>query len=498
MTRPEPRSRGAALAAAALAAAAMALPGWAEAQAVRGSVRSSLRYLEARTIVQDTVSRSRVTERPDGGLEFEGRPVVCLQDQPCLFYRPGEELSATALLQDVEASAWGLGVTGLSATVLLRHRANLAGDFTLPRTGDAFDAVLGYLELNRDAYRVRLGRQRTMSNLGFTGFDGLEVLAEPNGRLRAQGWVGRSLGRGVSESRQSALRGLDDAFFLPDHQAIVVGAELGADLVPGTSVALRYQSEIWADRGGMVSDRASLTARSSQWRPLLLTGSADYDFAFGRVGRAHLTAQLPVARNRVVVEATGRRYVPYFELWTIWGFFNPVAYHEGLLRATWRQSATTSLWAAGGYRRYGDHGAPVIFEPLHDQNWRAEVGGQRQLPSNLALSGSYRWEGPVGALLNSGDVVLAWRPAGRFGASLQGMLFEQAEEFRIGSGRVLGLGGSLDADLREGTSLAGGLDVFRQTFTDRPSAADWNQVRGWISLRIGFGRDAGAARRGTR
>jgi hypothetical protein len=480
-----------ALLAAALLVASVA---GAEAQALRGSLRTSARYIEIQPITQDTVSRERVIERPDGSLEFEGHPVFCLPDGFCVFYRAAPQQAAGVLFQDAEFTAWGLGVQGLSATALLRGRARLGGEFTLPRSEDAFDAVLAYLELNRDGYRVRLGRQRVMSGLGFNGFDGLEVLVEPTEWLRVQGYGGRSLARGLSEPRQAALRGLDDEFFLPDREAILVGSEAAIQPAPGTSLALRYQFEIWSDRGGMLSERASLTGRTTNWRPLILLGNADYDFAFGRIGKAHLTAQFPVADNRVLLEATARRYVPYFELWTIWGFFSPVGHHEALLRSTWRATPAASVWASAGYRQYQDTGTDVLFEALRDQAFRAELGGAWQFPREMTLGASYRWEGPVGAFLTSGDATLGWQATERIGVALNAAAFEQAEEFRIGSGRVFGGGAAVDAELRERMRLSGGVDVYRHNYRNRPSQVNWNQTRGWMALQIGFGRDPGMNR----
>ena len=67
-----------------------------QAQGFRGTATSTVRYLELRPIVRDTVSFERVTQTPDGVLLFEGRPVTCAQlPLPCVFYRPGQVESAT-------------------------------------------------------------------------------------------------------------------------------------------------------------------------------------------------------------------------------------------------------------------------------------------------------------------------------------------------------------------------------------------------------------------
>jgi hypothetical protein len=468
--------------------------GVAEGQAVRGTLRSTARYLEIQPISQDTVTRERVTELPNGALEFEGFPVFCLPDGFCVFYRAAPTQSAAVFYQDAEFTAWGFGLPGLSATAQVRGRAHVGGEFTPPRADDMFDAVLAYVELNRDRYRVRLGRQRVMSGLGFNGYDGVEGRFDPSSTIRLQAYGGRSLARGLSEPRQRALRGLDDEFFLPDNEALLFGSEVAIDPAPGSSLALRYQFEIWANRGGMLSERASLTGRTAASRPLILTGNADYDFAFGRIGKAHVTAQLPVMDRRLLLEATARRHVPYFELWTIWGFFSPVAHHEAMLRGTWRATPAVSLWGAGGYRRYEDTGTEVLLDALKDQAFRAELGGAWQLPGAWTLNGSYRWEGPVGAFLTSGDATLTWQASDRVGVALNATAFEQAEEFRIGSGRVFGGGGMADYQVRDGMRVSGGVDLYRHLFQNRPSQVDWTQTRAWMGLELGFGRDPGMNR----
>ena len=80
----------------------------------------------------------------------------------------------------------------------------------------------------------------------------------------------------------------------------------------------------------------------------------DWDVAFDRIGRAHLTASYPLASAGVLLEGTLRRYVPYFQLSTIWGYFSPVAYSEALLSASFEPLAETSARVSAGVRRYGD------------------------------------------------------------------------------------------------------------------------------------------------
>jgi hypothetical protein len=79
------------------------------------------------------------------------------------------------------------------------------------------------------------------------------------------------------------------------------------------------------------------------------------------------------------VEATVRRYLPYFELHTIWGVFSPVAYHELELRGSWG-GEPLGLWASGSYRAYQDAHADAF---CHNQ--------VRSMVGCLALVGREQW-----------------------------------------------------------------------------------------------------------
>lgn len=477
------------------ALAGLAVTGGADAQGVRGQAVTTARYVEIRPIALDSVPRSEVNELPNGRLEFEGRPVTCRGDV-CTFHRSRPAEAAVALTQDVRMTGWGLGLEGLSASLHVRGRDDVGSEFVWPRTDDAFDVLEGYLQFVEGPLRARAGRLRLATGLGFGSYDGASVQVTPIEELRLEAYVGRSLARGLSEPRHEALRGAGT--FFPDRNAWLVGGAVGAEPVPGTALTARYQREIWTDLSGLVSERASLDARSDVLHPIRLVGSLDWDFAFGRVGKAHLGARLPLAEGRVSLEVTGRRYVPYFELWTIWGFFDPVAYHEGDVRVSWAPDARTALWVEGGYRFYGDADTEPIFGPVEDDAWRAGAGGSLRPSDAWRLSGSYRIERGAGAFLSSGQADARWRPVDRLWVAAHASASQQIEEFRIGEGVVLGGGGSAGFELTDRVELSLGAALYRQTFEDRPGAVDWNQVRAWSALRVAIGSDPGLERWGER
>ncbi|MDP2498624.1 MAG: hypothetical protein Q8W44_11650 [Candidatus Palauibacterales bacterium] len=461
------------------------LPGAVPAQDFRGHAWATARTVEVRPIAQDTVARSQVTELPGGGLAYQGRPVTCRGDE-CTFYRSSPSEHALHTTQDLRFTAWGFGLEGLSATVHVRGRQDVGGDFTWPRSDDPFDAIVAYAQYNRPDLRVRLGRQRTRSGLGFASYDGASVLAEPLDGLSLEAYGGRSLARGLHDPRNEALEGVED--FLPDRDAWLLGAAATVEGGAGSSLTARYQREIFSNRAALLSERASVDGRTSVLAPVRLTGSMDYDFARGEIGKSHLSAELPVTDD-LVLEARGRRYMPYFELWTIWGLFSPVAYHEGRLGASWSATSDLGLQVSGGARSYEDTHTDPILGPVEDDAWFASASGRWSPASDLRLHGRYRVERGAGAFLSSGELGGRWRASDLLALRLDLTASQQIEEFRIGEGMLAGGTASVELRPLDGVRLDTGVSVYRQYFDNRPSAVDWNQLRGWSTLRLDLGGD---------
>ncbi len=461
----------------------------AHAQGVRGTATTTVRYLSLRPLGLDTVPRDEVLVDEDGGFQLDGEPVYCPPDgRDCTRYRPLDVIHGVVATQDVSATAWGLGVQGLSATFLLRGRGSLNDDFAWPGSDDEFDAILAYAQLQRSFYRIRAGRQRTLSGLGFSGFDGLDLVLTPGSWLRAEAYGGRSLARGLHEPRHEALRPIEP--FVLDQNAYLVGGMLQVSPRVGTSLTGRYQREIWADRVGLVSERASLDLRTDLPGPLHLNGSVDYDIAFDRVGKAHATLRSRLPADWGWLEVTGRRYLPYFDLTTIWGFFSPTPYHEGEVTGTLMRFRPLTVWASAAVREYGDPEIDVLGPPITDRSQRFGLGARWTTPV-WVVSGEYRLETGFGATLSSGDARVRWQASPGVALSLRGTAFQQIEQFRVGENAVLGAGGGLEVGLPFGAELRGGVDLYTQAYENRAGDADWDQLRAHTILRIPFGEDPG-------
>lgn len=464
-------------------------PTGAEGQGVRGWVGTTVRYLELQPMGLETVPESDVTVGEDGLLYFEGQRLNCVSSVACERFRSFPKVGTVAATQDLRFTAWGFGMRGLSATVFLRNRLRQGGDLLWPRTDDTFDALLAYAQLSRGRLRVRAGRQEITSGLGFSAFDGVQAGINVGRRGHLEAYAGRSLARGTREPLNKALSGVED--FFPDRNAYLVGVAARGSIMKGTRWVARYQREQLSDHSGLVSERASVDL-NTVIAPVRITASADYDFASARVGKSHLTLGYALPGARLLLQATGRRYVPYFELSTIWGFFNPVAYHEGEVRLSWSPASRLGIWALGGIRSYGDTETTVVLSPLEDQAWRTAGGLIAQMGQQWNFEATYRLEWGNGAFLNSGDLRARW---GNEQLNFSGTLssFQQIEEFRLGDGRVLGGGGSVGVKVMRRTWIDGSANVYFHRPVGEGSRTNWDQFRAWMSVRVELGGDPGGA-----
>ena len=458
---------------------------------VRGWAQSNLRFVEMRPFVADTAGPTDMVLGGDGRVRVDGRVVQCEATQPeCIYWRPDLVTDAWVGSQDVGFTAWGFGVQGLSFTGLVRAREQFSGELAWPLADDAFDVMVGYAQLDRGRLRARVGRQQNLSGLGFSGFDGGLVRFQ-DVSWWVEGFGGRSLARGLNETRNEALRGIED--FVPQQDAWLFGGSAGVRLGL-TDVTARYQREIISDRSHLLSERASLDATSVLPWGVRVRGSVDYDLPFARVGKAHLTLQRALLSGRLLAELEGRRYVPYFDLSTIWGFFSPVPYHEVRTRMSLGLGRLNGVTVALAARDYGDPGTTVVFDALEDFGWQAEVGGFWAPTERVRLEGAWQLDWAAAAWLNSFDAAVRLQLIPDVAIRLHGTSFQQFEAFRTGDHRAIGGGASLDWEVLPGTHVDGGWTVMRQGSGFGGDEDVWNQTRGWFGLRWDFGGDPGLRR----
>ncbi|MCA9738420.1 MAG: hypothetical protein KC645_12415 [Gemmatimonadetes bacterium] len=470
-------------------------PAPAAGQGVVGTATSIVRYVGLQPLVLDSFAVSDAIPGPDGGFVVDGRPVSCVPGVICTAYGLGPGSHAALASQDVRLTAWGLGLPGLSATAFMRGRQQLDGGYAWPRGDDPFDLLLGYLQWNRPGLRVRLGRQETLSPLGFASFDGVSLLLAPAGRWRVEAFGGRSLARGLRSPRNEALQGLDD--FVPLNEAWLFGGLATLAHRSGASLTLRYQREVWSDGSTLLNERASAEVRAPLGERLDLSAQGDWDLGLDRAGKASASLHGRVT-GWMDAEVRVRRYVPYFDLSTVWGFFEPVGFTEITARGEARAGGNWSLWAAAGRRGYEDTRTVRVLGPVGDDAWTVDAGSRWRPEERWSLQAGYRLEWGAGAYLQSGDVSLAYTPSRRAEVTLHGSLYQQLEEFRLGDRRLGGGGVSTAFLVGERVRLRGGWMHHAVLGATRPDDLIGPQTRAWTALEVRLGQDPGLSTRRAR
>lgn len=466
------------------------VPTEAAAQGVRGWTQTRARYIELQPLQLDTADVGEVIFELGGKARVNGRLIGCLS-APCEYYRPAPTESAVVGTQDVGFTAWGLGLTGLSVTALVRGRDHLSGDLRWPLADDPFDVLVAYAEFRDGPVRVRAGRQQSPSGLGFRSFDGGSARVDTRG-LWAEGYGGRSLARGLNEPARDALRPIED--FVRDQEAWLFGGAVGYRWgVNG--VGVRYQREIYGDRAGLLSERASADLQTMLPLGLRLRSSADWDFAFERLGKANLTLQRAFLSGRVLAELEARRYVPYFDLSTIWGFFSPVPFNEVGMRISGGFGRTTGFRLALAAREYEDTDVNTFLRPLEDRGYRAQVQGTWSPTARVTVDVGYDMDWATSTFLHGVDGRVTVSVLDDLRLQASGTSFQQFEAFRLGEGRALGGGLGFDWGLTNRIRVDGQFMLIRQSDGRGGPDEEWDQLRGGIGIRYEFGSDPGLRRR---
>jgi hypothetical protein len=196
-----------------------------------------------------------------------------------------------------------------------------------------------------------------------------------------------------------------------------------------------------------------------------------------------------------MAELEARRYVPYFDLSTIWGFFSPVPFHEAGIRLNVGLSRGTGLRLGVAAREYDDPNAVTVFRPLRNRGYRAQAKAMWSPAQWAQVDAGYDLDWAAHSFLHSfdGSVATQWRP--EFRTRVFGTSFQQFEAFRLGDGRAYGGGFGLEWTVTDRILLDGAISVIRQEAgRDGPNDA-WSQTRASLGLRYEFGEDPGLRRR---
>jgi hypothetical protein len=452
----------------------------AQGVVVRGA--SSAQYIELQPLVLDSV-RYAATDSAWGIYRRTSSGILARCDALnnfCSYFRSAGRNSLVAMTQDLDVTAWGFG-EGISVHAQLRARA-AAGDARelWPQATQRFDAIDAYIELERAAFRARAGRQWVTSSLGVFNFDGASLLLRPSSALTAELYGGGTLVQGLNRALDAnALAPIED--LPPVDGAYVLGATAQFRPSPLGGVRLQYQREIRRDRGVLYSERFGANAEMRTGRAMW-SGELTRDLAQGQFNDLSLAFRrtLPLS---TAVRVEVRRYVPYFDLWTIWGAFSPVGYSEARGTLDWAPAGSrVALGVSGGRRSYDDTETGVAFLPLRTDGWR--VGGTASLRAaeRWTLNGSYNMDINFGASSSDEDLALRWTPSDALTLGLRGLAFQNIYEFQIGTGRVVGGGGEIGWRLFPDVRLVADALLYRHTGNNAPQQVDWNQRRGTFRL----------------
>jgi hypothetical protein len=323
--------------------------------------------------------------------------------------------------------------------------------------------------------------------LGAYGFDGAEGLWRREA-FSLEGWTGRALVAGLNEPYSTAeLAAVDN--LPPPQNGYVFGGRARYRPNPLTAAALTYQRVLISDRSGLYSERAALDALSRTYRVALDLG-LNYDFATGDWNEARLRAGTDWIRT-LDISLEARHSRPFFDLWTIWGAFSPVAFNEARTIVDWAPSRSPfAVSLRGAYRVYEQTHTGFA---LRTNGWRAGGDVRWQGDGPLSANGSYDVDIGSGAASTDVRAGARWTFSPSVALGADAAVTQNIYEFRIGTGRVYGasLNGAVGVtpDIRVVVDAA----LYQHALTNGAPGPDWTQRRASARVEWTLGRDPGMA-----
>lgn len=442
-----------------------------------------------RGIALDSVPASDVTTGSTGGfLSPDGIAARCRTGAAyCTFFRPGPERRGSPLVTTVSASVWGLGQPGLQIHLKGRAGADLADPNVWPGTSPAVQLLEGYAEYQNRLLTVQAGRTHVFSRLGWTGFDGAQATVRPlRGLVRVSAFGGWRLAEGVALPVTSPdVNPLAD--FRPPDREVVFGAAAG---VASNTVDARviWQREVNSGAGHTAGNRGAFDATLRPSPGVTISGGIEYDLAAGEAGTQDLRVAFRHPRHRFQVEVGGRRYRPYFPLWSIWRAFSPVAYTTYHGAAVVQPMAGLEVRTRGESYRYDDAEAETPLVAAEDGGWRWSAGAAYAGIRNFVFDGSYDLTFGPGASGRGLRGQIVYRAHRLVTVSAHGGYLSRPLEFRFDDATVWSYGARVDARPTAGLSVNAEVVLYNET-RERPDQAqfDWNQPRINIGATLVFG-----------
>jgi hypothetical protein len=457
-----------------------------EAQGYRIRLDARGQSASYRGLQSDSIPLSQVVQGPTGGPQTpDGYAVECSAADYCFYYRPGATLRGIPLSTTADLLLWGFGVKGLSLHASGRLITDAGDDNAWPATEPTAQLLEGYLEYERDWLKVRGGRLLLASRLQPMGFDGGWARGRWGGpSLEFTAYGGWGLGQAaVVPITSPVLNPLDE--WRPVQRQLVAGGEVA--WMPGpVDVRAEYRREVDPDLNYFVSERASLSFSTQPYRFLRATGGADWNIDYGELGSADLT--LSYLGKRFTVSAGGRRYKPYFSLWTLWGAFSPVPYNAVNASAQVNPISWLTLRARGERYWYEAAEANAPLVTVEDRGYRASFGGTIVPTARWTIDGSYLLEFGPGSSGRYFDVGVTWQPVTTVQLGASGGRVYRPLELRYYDATGTWVGGRAAWSFANQMSIWGDGQYFKDT-RDKPDAGanNWDQVRIRAGVTITFG-----------
>ncbi len=380
----------------------------------------------------------------------------------------------------------------MSAQAHLRARSALGGTAARwPRADDHLDALDAFVQVDRAAGRLRVGRQWATNGLGAYNFDGGALLLR-RGAHSVEAYGGRALAQGLNETYRSAEIGAVDEL-PPDQNGNLVGVRLRFRPSDLTALSFVYQRVIAGDRSGLYSERVAADATTRLFG-VVIDANSTFDVAGNDVNEARLRLSRTLPRA-LQLSLEARRHRPFFELWTIWGAFAPVAFDEARAELGWRGAAARlQLSAHGAYRKYEDTDAEVGFLPLRTTGWRTGLDASWLFNDRLVASASTAADIGFGSSRSDANAGIRWRAGERLSLGGSVSALQSIYEFRVGTGRVFGATADASLRLTPETRITVDGGLYHHRLTNDAPGTNWSQRRASVRLEWTIGSDPGLAR----
>lgn len=449
----------------------------------RATVDLDMQTVAFRGWTLDSVPAAQVSPGPTGGpLTSSGYAATCPSVSTfCFFYRPGDRQTTAPVGGSVALTVWGLGVPGLSLHGNARVLLN-AGNVDWAGTDPTFQFWEGYAEYERSALDFRVGRQIFRSRLGSAGFDGVQGTLRARGPgLAATGYFGFGLAQSASVPITSdVVNPLGE--FRPPERNWIMGA-VGAWSTAASDLRVEWQREVDRASAKLASERLAGSGTLRPARNWALTGGAEYNLAEGVWGSAD--ASLHYTDDVVGASFGYRRYRPFFDLWSIWAAFSPVAYNAVLGSASITPVAGVQLRGRAEYYKYEAADAPSPLVSVENDGSRWSAGIRVTRLRGWAFDLGYDLDKGVGARGDGWDASVRWTPTPRMALQAFGSTLDRPLELRFDDARVRWVGLDLDFRVRPDFSFGlGGLYVHEDRQRPDAAAFDWNQAR--ITARVRY------------